>query len=306
MLAILTGGTGGAKLVHGLSLETNPQNLVIVCNTADDIVLHGLHVSPDLDTITYTLAGTGDAEKGWGIRDDTFAALEWLERYGEETWFRLGDRDLAIHIVRSALLRRGLSLSQITDRLRKSLGVLAAVLPMSDDKVETRVVTPKGEIGFQEYFVRDHWSDEVRQVFFSGAEESRPAPGIIDAIRGANGVVVCPSNPVTSIAPILAVPGIREALQQTSAPVIVVSPIVRGASFSGPADKLMAAVSMEVSAFGVAQAYADFLSIIFIAPEDGDLKGKIEALGVKAVATPIVMDSLAEKRRLAREILAFL
>ncbi len=306
MLAVLTGGTGGAKLVQGLSLEANPQNLVIVCNTGDDIVLHGLHVSPDVDTITYTLAGIGDAERGWGIRGDTFAALEWLGRYGGETWFKLGDRDLAIHITRSALLRQGLSLSQITDRLRKLLGVTAAIIPMSDDRVETRVVTLKGEISFQEYFVRNRWADEVKGVFFRGAEISQPAPGVIDAIRKANAVIVCPSNPVTSIAPILAVPGIREALRETGAPVVAVSPIVGTTSFSGPAHKLMAATGMEASAFGVAQGYADFLSILLIAPEDGELKGRIEKSGVGVVVAPIVMSSLAEKRRLALEILALL
>ena len=306
MLAILTGGTGGAKLVHGLSLEADPHDLIIICNTADDLVLHGLHISPDLDTITYTLAGISDAEKGWGIRDDTFRTLEWLGLYGAETWFRLGDRDLAAHIARTALLRQGLSLSQVTDRIRKSLGVKATIIPMSDDKVETRVVTPAGEISFQEYFVRDHWAGEVKRVFFLGAERSRPAPGVIDAVKEARAVILCPSNPATSIGPILAVPGMREALKEARAPVISVSPIIQSAPFSGPAHKLMAAMGMEVSAFGVAQAYADFLSVILIASEDGELKRKIGDLGIETVVTPIRMDSLAEKRRLARDILALL
>ncbi len=306
MLAILTGGTGGAKLVEGLSLEADPQDLVIVCNTADDIVFQGLHISPDLDTVTYTLAGISDTRKGWGIRDDTFIALEWLGRYGGETWFKLGDRDLATHITRSALLRQGLSLSQITDRLRKSLGVKSTIIPMSDDKVETRVVTPGGEISFQEYFVRGHWADEVKKVFFAGVERSRPAPGIIDAIREATGVILCPSNPVTSIGPILAVPGMRESLKETRAPVVAVSPMIQEAPFSGPAHKLMAAMGMEVSAFGVAQAYAGILSVILVALEDRNLKIRIEGLGIKTVATSIKMDSLGEKRQLAREILSLL
>ncbi len=306
MLALLTGGPGGAKLVHGLSLETNPQDLVIVGNTGDDIALHGLHISPDLDTIIYTLAGIVDDQKGWGIKGDSFVILEWLSRYGQETWFRLGDRDLALHIVRSNLLRRGLRLSEITDQLRKSFGIQALILPMSDDRVETRVVTQKGAIGFQEYFVRDRWADEPYKVLFAGVERSQPAPGIIEAIGSAQAVVFCPSNPVTSIGPILAVPGIRAALQKSRAPIIAVSPIVRATSFSGPAHKLMAGMGMEVSAFGVAQSYADFLSIILIAPEDAGLKAKIEELGIKAVVTPILMDSLAEKQRLARNILGLL
>ena len=304
MLVVLTGGTGGAKLIQGLSLETNPEELFIVCNTADDFVLHGLYISPDIDTITYTLADIGDTTKGWGIKDDTFVVLEWLGRYGAETWFKLGDRDLATHIARSHLVREGLSLSQATERIRRALGVRATILPMSDDKVETRVLTPKGELSFQEYFVRERWADEVKKVSFLGVERSRPAPGVIDAIREAKGVIICPSNPVTSIAPILAVPGISETLKETETPVVAVSPIIGGAAVSGPAHKLMAAISLEVSAFGVAKAYTDFLDVILVAPEDGADQKRIEKLGVKVITTAIRMDSLADKRRVAREVLA--
>lgn len=304
MLVVLTGGTGGAKLVQGLSLEMDPRELVIVCNTADDFVLHGLRISPDLDTITYTLAGLGDKEKGWGIKDDTFVVLEWLEKYGGESWFKLGDRDLATHITRSALLREGLSLSQTTERIRKALGVKASILPMSDDVIETRIVTPKGDISFQEFFVRDRWALEVDTVYFAGVEGSRPAPGVIDAIRSAAAIVICPSNPATSIGPILAVAGVRTALREASGPVLAVSPIIQGAAVSGPAAKLMSATGLEASAVGVAQAYADFLDSILIAREDQDLEPKIRELGVKTVATSILMGSLAGKRRLAREVLA--
>ena len=306
MLVVLTGGTGGAKLVQGLSLEMDPRELVIVCNTADDFVLHGLRISPDLDTITYTLAGLGDTEKGWGIKDDTFVVLEWLEKYGGESWFKLGDRDLATHITRSALLREGLSLSHTTDRIRKALGVKAAILPMSDDVIETRILTPKGDISFQEFFVRDRWSLEVDTVYFAGVERSRPAPGVIDAIRSAAAVVICPSNPVTSIGPILAVPGVRTALREARGPVLAVSPVVGGAAVSGPAGKLMAAAGLEVSAFGVAKAYAEFLDTILVAPDDRELGPRIQELGVKAVVASILMRSLAEKRRLARELLALI
>lgn len=304
MLVVLTGGTGGAKLVQGLSLEMDPRELVIVCNTADDFVRYGLKISPDLDTITYTLAGVGDAVKGWGIKDDTFVVLEWLERYGGERWFKLGDRDLATHITRSALLREGLSLSQATERIRKALGVKATVLPMSDEVIETRIVTPQGDISFQEFFVRDRWAHEVERVYFVGVERSRPAPGVIDAIRSATAVVICPSNPVTSIGPILSVPGVRKALGRASGPVLAVSPIIQTAAVSGPAVKLMSTMGLDASAVGVARAYADFLDTMLIAPEDQELEPKIRELGVKTVATSILMGSLAEKRRLAREVLA--
>ncbi len=304
MLVGLTGGTGGAKLIQGLSLEVSPEDLVVVCNTADDFVFHGLHISPDLDTVTYTLAGMGDTTKGWGIKDDTFAALEWLGRYGGETWFKLGDRDLATHITRSRLLSEGLSLSQVTERLRKSLGVKAVIIPMSDDRVETRIVTPKGEIPFQDYFVKERWAAEVKEISFAGVERSQPAPGVIDAIQEASAVIICPSNPATSIGPILAVPRIRAALKKTEAPVLAVSPIIQGAPVNGPAHKLMAAMGLEVSAFGVAKAYADFLDMILVAPEDRGLQERIKELGVRTVATSIHMHSLTDKRRLAREVLA--
>jgi len=303
MLVVLTGGTGGAKLIQGLSLEVSPRDLVVVCNTADDFVFHGLHISPDIDTVTYTLAGVGDTGKGWGIQDDPFVVLEWLEKYGGESWFKLGDRDLAIHITRSRLLREGLKLAEITQRICQALGVGATVMPMSDDRVETRVVTPKGELSFQEYFVKRQWADEVNKVFFNGAEKCRPAPGVLDAIQGAQAVILCPSNPVTSIAPILAVPGIKGALKETKAPVVAVSPIIQRAPVSGPAHRLMAAMGHEVSALGVAQVYADFLDRIVIAPEDVDLKGRIEELGMKVTLLPIRMDLLEDKRRVARELL---
>jgi LPPG:FO 2-phospho-L-lactate transferase len=303
MIVVLTGGTGGAKLIEGLSRETNPENLFIVCNTADDFAFRGLHVSPDLDTITYTLAGIGDTERGWGVKGDTFAALDWLGKYGAETWFQIGDRDLATHVTRTHLLREGRTLSEATERIRKALGVTATITPMSDDRVETRIKTPTGELSFQEYFVRERWAPDVLGVTFVEADSSRPAPGILDAIHNASTVIVCPSNPVTSIGPILAVAGIRDALVETKAPVLAVSPIIGEAPVSGPAHKLMRAMGMEVSAFGVAKSYSDFLATIVIDHRDGNLKEKIENLGIKASVTAIRMDSLDDKRHLAREVL---
>jgi LPPG:FO 2-phospho-L-lactate transferase len=306
MLTILTGGTGGAKLIEGLAAEIDPAELTVICNTGDDCVFHGLYVSPDLDTITYTLAGINDSAKGWGIKDESFTVLEQLRRLGEPTWFKLGDKDLATHITRSRLFKEGFQLARITGEICARLGVSAKILPMSDERVETRVRTPEGEISFQEYFVRERWSKQVTSIRFEGVERSRPAPGVIEAIRQASAVVVCPSNPVTSIGPILAVPGIRSALVESQAIVVGISPIIGGSAISGPAHKLMAAAGLEPSAFGVAQAYADFMDIFSIATEDERMKSRIESLGVKTVSTEIVMSDLDDKRRVAREVLALL
>jgi LPPG:FO 2-phospho-L-lactate transferase len=304
MLAVLTGGTGGAKLIQGLSLEIDPKELFIIVNTADDLELHGLHISPDLDTIMYTLAGIVDSSKGWGIKDDTFEVLESLERYGAETWFRLGDRDLATHLSRSRLLREGYSLSTITRRLCSALGVEARLTPMSDDRIQTRLETDEGEISFQEYFVKRRWTPEVTKVSYAGAHASRPAGEILEAISKASAVIVCPSNPVTSIGPILSVPGIRTALAETEAKIVAVSPIAQSVAFSGPANKLMEAVGIEPSSYGVALVYGDFLDEIVIAEEDKPLEPRIQSLDVAVLPAHIRMDSLEDKRRLARDVLA--
>lgn len=304
MLVVLTGGTGGAKLIEGLAAEMNPADLTIICNTADDCVFHGLYISPDIDTVTYTLAGMIDPAKGWGIRDDTFGALEQLRRLENDAWFQLGDKDLATHIARTRLLREGHKLSDVTAKISRKLGVQATILPMSNDGVETRFVTPEGEISFQEYFVKYHWLREVTTVRFDGAERSAPAPGVIDAIGRAESIIVCPSNPISSIGPILAVPGIRFALTEASAPVVGVSPIIGANAVSGPAHKLMAACGKEASALGVASGYEDFLDTLIIADEDRGLASQIERLCIKTAVTDIRMASLAEKRRLAREVLA--
>jgi LPPG:FO 2-phospho-L-lactate transferase len=304
MLVVLSGGTGGAKLIQGLSEEVEPSELTIIGNTADDFELHGLHISPDLDTIMYTLAGVADGSTGWGIHGDTFAVLAQLGKLGAETWFRLGDQDLATHIMRTRLLREGLPLSKITARLNGYLAVKAKILPMTDDAVETRVKTSQGEISFQEYFVKQRWQPEVKEIHYAGVENSKPAPGVIEAIRGARQIVIAPSNPVTSIGPILAVPGIKNAIKTANASVIGVSPIIGDSAISGPAHKLMMAQGCEGTAFGVAQTYADLLDSLLIDKADETLCGKIQRLGIQAVAIPIRMDSHEEKRRLAREVLA--
>jgi LPPG:FO 2-phospho-L-lactate transferase len=306
MFVVLTGGTGGAKLIEGLAAEIDPAELTIICNSGDDSIFHGLYVAPDIDTVTYTLAGLSDSEKGWGIRDDTFAVLQQLRRLGMDTWFNLGDKDLATHIIRTRLLTEGLTLTEVTGRIRAALGVRATILPMSDDRVETRVVTPDGELSFQEFFVRERWAPAVESIRFVGVEQSRPAPGVLEAIREAAAVIIAPSNPITSIDPILSVRGIRKALRQSAVPVAAISPIIGGAAVSGPADKLMAARGLEPSAFGVAQRYCDLLNRFIIDTEDGPLRGKIEALGIRVFESAIRMTTRDDKRRLARQVLALL
>jgi len=306
MILALTGGTGGAKLIEGLAAELDADELTIVCNTADDTLVHGLYVSPDLDTITYTLAGLIDPDQGWGVRNDTFAVLQQLGQLGVETWFKLGDRDLALHIRRTQLIAEGLKLSEVTDQLCRALGIKPKILPMSDEKVQTRVNTPQGEISFQEFFVKEHWTREVTGIHFAGVEQSQPAPGVLEAMRRAEGVIVCPSNPITSIGPILAVPGIRSALAALEVPVVGVSPLIGATAISGPAHKLMIACGYDPSSLGVARHYGDILDRLFIAAEDQNLASSIQDLSIGPVCTDIRMMTANDKRRLAAEVLAAL
>jgi LPPG:FO 2-phospho-L-lactate transferase len=306
MIVVLTGGTGGAKLIEGLAAELNTAEVTIICNTADDTVVHGLYVSPDIDTITYTLAGLIDPDKGWGVKDDTFAALEQLGRLGGETWFKLGDRDLAMHIMRTQLINEGVKLSEVTENLRRELGVQANILPMTNHKVQTRVNTQEGEISFQEFFIRERWVPEITRIRFMGVEESQPAPGVLEAIRRADAVIICPSNPITSIGPILAVPGVRSAIAEVDVPVVGVSPLIGAAAVSGPAHKLMNACGYAASSLGVARFYADILDRLFIATDDQHLVCSIEDLSIIPVCTNVRMPSFADKRRLAAEVLASL
>jgi LPPG:FO 2-phospho-L-lactate transferase len=232
--------------------------------------------------------------------------LEQLRRLGNDAWFNLGDRDLATHITRTRLLNEGLKLSQVTDRIRRQLGVQSRILPMSDDRVETRVQTPQGEISFQEFFVKERWARDVNSVHFVGAESAKPAPDVLEMIRSAEAIVICPSNPITSIGPILSVPGIRSVLEQTHAPVVGVSPIIGSAAISGPAHKLMIASGFEASAIGVARCYTAFLDTLVIANEDRAFGPAVAALKVAPVYADIRMGSLADKRRVAREVLAWI
>jgi LPPG:FO 2-phospho-L-lactate transferase len=304
MIVALTGGTGGAKLVEGLAAVIDPADLTIVCNTGDDCIFHGLHISPDIDTIIYTLAGVNDVDKGWGIKNDTFTTLEQLRRLGNDGWFNLGDKDLATHITRTRLLNEGRTPSEITAKIRRSLGVRSTIMPMSDERVETFVKTPAGEISFQEFFVKEHWAPEVLGVRFAGVEDSWPAPGVIEAIHAADTIVICPSNPVTSIGPILTVPGIRDALKIADAPVIGVSPLIGNSAISGPAHKLMIACGLQASVLGVANSYGDFLDVLVIDAADRRRAGEIEQFNIQTVCTDIRMNSAADKARLAQQLLA--
>jgi len=302
-LVALAGGTGAAKLLRGLDALLERGAMTVVGNTGDDAEIWGLHVSPDLDTVCYTLGGLLDEERGWGLRDESFRTLGEMVRFGEPTWFNLGDRDLATHLHRTRLLAEGRSLSEVTAKLAADLGVRHAVLPMSDQPVRTRVLGPDGWLGFQEYFVREKTQVEVRAVQYAGAPEARPAPGLVEAIGTADAVLVCPSNPVTSVGPILSVPGIVEALHSTRAPVLAISPIVGGRAVSGPAGRLMAARGLPVSALGIAQSYADWLDILMIDAEDAALAPSIEAAGARPVVASTLMTGRVEEMRLARRVL---
>jgi LPPG:FO 2-phospho-L-lactate transferase len=300
----LAGGTGAAKLLRGLAASLDPSALTVVVNTGDDAEIWGLHISPDLDSVMYALAGVLDVGRGWGRADETFRCLAAMATLGAPTWFSLGDRDLATHLVRTRALRGGASLSMVTAELCRALAVAPRILPMSDDAVRTTIRTPDGRLGFQEYFVRDKCQAEVVSVEYDGAECARPAPGVLEAIRAADLVVVCPSNPVTSVGPILAVPGIVDALASARAPVVGVSPIVGGAAVSGPAGALLRARGLPVSPVGVARAYAPWLRTLLIAPEDARCAAELAGLGVTAVTTDVMMPNPAREGALARAVLA--
>ena len=303
MITALAGGIGASKLLKGLVEIIKEEDLNIVVNTGDDIEVHGLHISPDLDIVMYTLAGIVDPKKGWGIKEDIFNCLEMLGKYGLQTWFNLGDKDLATHIYRTYLLKNGYTLSEITKKICKSLGVKVNILPMSDDKVQTIIFTDKGNMHFEEYLIKRQSQDKVLDVKFEGIEKSRPAKGVINSILKSHTVILCPSNPIVSINPILSVPGIRKALKTTKAKVIGVTPIIGGTAIKGPADKLMRGLGFEVSPYGVALLYHDFLDNFIIDNIDEKKKNQIENLGIKVKSTNTIMKNNTDKVRLAREIL---
>ncbi len=303
LIAALAGGVGAARFLTGLTKLVKEEDLSVIVNTGDDIELFGLHISPDVDIVAYTLAGIVDEEKGWGVRGDTFQCLGMLKKYGLDTWFGLGDHDLATHLYRTDRLKQGATLSQITDEVCRSLGLEVKIMPMSNDKFETRVTTSDGSMHFEEYFVRRQAKDEVLGVEFVGAATAKPSPGVLEAILDSELVVVCPSNPVVSIGTILAVDGVRDALKRTSARVVAVSPIVAGLPIKGPADKMLRSLGIEVSAFGVAEFYSDFLDTFVIDSKDAISRSRIEQLGVNVKVTNTVMKSLEDKIALATVVI---
>ena len=298
-ITVLAGGVGAARFLEGVLQVVPQRDVTVISNTGDDEDFFGLRVSPDIDIVIYTLAGAVDAEKGWGLTGETFHALDALRRFGYETWFNLGDRDMATHAHRTRLLREGATLSEATRSIVTAFGLEMTLLPVSDDRIRTLVDTDAGTLAFQEYFVKRRTEDEVRAVRFDGIEQARPAPGVIDAIMNADVVAIAPSNPVVSIGPILAVAGVRDALRETAAKVVGVSPIVGGKTIKGPADRMMASLGMTPTAAGVAEAYGDFLDVLVIDEEDRDLAAAVEAAGVRAVVAQTIMRGPAEKRALA-------
>lgn len=301
----LAGGVGAARFLEGLIQIVLQEDITVISNTGDDEDFFGLRVSPDIDIVIYTLAGAINTDTGWGLAGETFRALEALGRFGYETWFGLGDGDLATHVHRTNMLREGATLSEATRSIAEAFGLRLTLLPVSDDRIRTIVETAAGEtLAFQEYFVKRRTEDEVRAVRFDGIDTAQPAPGVIDAILGADVVVIAPSNPVVSIGPLLAVRGVREALRDTRATVVGVSPIIGGKTIKGPADRMMASLGMTPTAAGVAEAYCDVLDVLVIDEADHDLAPAIEAAGVRAVVAQTIMRGPVEKRALAEVVIA--
>jgi LPPG:FO 2-phospho-L-lactate transferase len=304
MLVALAGGVGAARFLRGLVRVHPPTDILVIGNTGDDLRVQGLAVSPDLDSVAYTLAGLSDEERGWGLAGETWNVLGALERLGEPSWFGLGDRDIATHLLRTRLLAEGATLSEATDEVCRRLGVPVRLVPMSDQPVETRVEVdgPNGleDLGFQEYWVARRASDPVRRVTFAGIERARAAPGVLDAIRSAEGILLCPSNPVVSIAPILAVPGIRSAVQNAACRTVAVTPIVGGAPVRGMADRLLPAWGVEVSARGVASLYGGLADAFVLDQIDQAQAGDVAALGLEAIVAQTLMRTVEDAAALAK------
>jgi LPPG:FO 2-phospho-L-lactate transferase len=305
MIVVLTGGTGGAKFVDGLRRVIDPEELTVIVNTGDDFQWWGLHISPDIDSVVYVLSGRVSKERGWGVAQDTFFCLQTMKQLDEPSWFQVGDRDLAVHLLRTKLLAQGQTLTETTAEIVSKMDLRVRVLPMSDSRVETRVNTPAGELSFQEYFVKRRYQDSVNSVRFEGASEAKAAPGVIDAILSADAVFVAPSNPVTSIGPILAVAQVRQALRDTSAPVAAISPIVGSAPVSGPAGILMAAQGLPISINGVAKAYEDFLDVLIVDDADEAAAQELARSDLRVSWMNTMMRSENDREQLARQALSF-
>ncbi len=303
MIVALAGGVGAAKFLRGLVDVVPPGDLTIISNTGDDIEMFGLHISPDIDIVAYTLSGLVDDERGWGIRGDTFDSLDMMRRYGEPVWFNLGDRDLATHILRTRQLHAGLSLTEITAAQCAALGIASRILPMCDQPVPSMIRTPAGYFHFQEYLVQRGGREDVLEVVYQDVTHASPAPGVLDALSQAEAILFCPSNPIISVGTILAVPGIREAIRSSAASVVAISPIIQGATLKGPADLMLRGLGFEVSAYGVAQYYDDLLNGYILDTLDADLGPSVAALGLRVEVTNSIMKTLDDKVALARAAL---
>lgn len=304
MIVTLAGGVGAARFLEGLIRVVPQRRITIIGNVGDDIEFYGLHVSPDLDIVTYTLAGLVDPVKGWGIKGDTFHCQKLLQRYGYKTWFNIGDHDLATHLYRTEQMRRGKKLSAVTANVVSRLGLDVTLLPSTDDLFQTYVLAGGSRMHFQEYMVRLQTKPKVRKVIFKGSDSARPLPQVIQSISEASGIIICPSNPIVSIGAILAVKGIREALRKTKASIVGISPIVGGKTVKGPADKLMKSLGIEASALGVAEYYKDFLDALIVDRVDAPLAPDIRSLDIKPVVTQTLMKSMADKVHLARKAMS--
>ena len=301
-IVALAGGVGAARFLDGLTRVIAPERIFIIGNTADDAEIHGLHISPDLDTVTYTLAGLANPQHGWGIRGDSFRCLEALGRLGADTWFQLGDLDLATHLYRTERLRGGATLSKVTVEITRALKIPSTLVPMSNDRVRTRICTPTAELEFQTYFVKRRARDRVTAVRFEGASEAKPAPGLLDAIANADAIILCPSNPFISIGPILAIPGVREALRRKREKVAAISPIVGGRALKGPAAKMMKSLHVKSSAAEVAKLYMDFVGVFVLDEVDRKQSAQVQALDMRPVVTNTIMKGLRERKALARTV----
>jgi LPPG:FO 2-phospho-L-lactate transferase len=303
VITVIAGGVGAARFLQGLLAVHNPSQVTIISNVGDDAEFFGLHVSPDIDAVLYHLAGFADEEQGFGLKGDTYTVLDTLPRYGYDTWFRLGDRDLATCIARTDLLRRGKTLAEATAELADCLLVPATILPVTNDRLRTKIRTDDEVLEFQEYFVKRRTEGHAREIILDGLESAAPAPGVLEAIRDADGIIITPSNPLVSIGPVLAVAGVRQALRETPARVAAVSPIVGGRAIKGPADRMLRDQGLPASATTIAKLYEDFLDTLIIDEADRDLLPEIAALGMDVVVTDTIMDSLEKKSALARTVL---
>ncbi|MCO8127566.1 2-phospho-L-lactate transferase [Acidimicrobiia bacterium EGI L10123] len=295
---------GAARFLRGLLAVVPPSSVTAIVNVADDTELHGLHISPDIDTVTYTLADAIDPDRGWGLRDETWHAMTMFERYGNPSWFNLGDKDLATHIVRTERLRAGQPLSEVTAHLARAWDLECTLLPVTDDRLRTFVTTEHGDLSFQEYFVGRQHAVPITAVRFEGAERARPAPGVLDALADADRIVVAPSNPIVSIGPLLAVDGIRDALVEHRSRVVAVSPIIAGAALKGPADRMLTELGHEPSVVGVARLYRDVAATLVIDDADAARAPEVEAEGMACIVTGTVMSDAERAAGLARAVLA--